>query len=245
MKKKKEVKQATTYQTKSKAVKLGGDFDTELIKEFASTWVLLDAYDKETLDINSKTKKSISLVAGELAGAIKNLRGELFKKSQATELFAQERKSGSVEGIVGNVMQSFGGQSLYPSLEEKAAHLLYFIVKNHPFADGNKRSRAFAFVWFLRRTGRLNIAQLTPSALTALTLLIAESHPKDKDKIATINRHKDKRIDAQYYMKVDKEEQVGKMLQEAKMFISMFDELVSNLNEEEINLNRARLKKAI
>jgi len=66
-----------------------------------------------------------------------------------------------------------------------------------------------------------------------------------EDKIATINRHKDKRIDAQYYMKVDKEEQVGKMLQEAKMFISMFDELVSNLNEEEINLNRARLKKAI
>ncbi|OGZ57951.1 MAG: hypothetical protein A3F94_00135 [Candidatus Spechtbacteria bacterium RIFCSPLOWO2_12_FULL_38_22] len=186
MKKKKEVKQATTYQTKSKAVKLGGDFDTELIKEFASTWVLLDAYDKETLDINSKTKKSISLVAGELAGAIKNLRGELFKKSQATELFAQERKSGSVEGIVGNVMQSFGGQSLYPSLEEKAAHLLYFMVKNHPFVDGNKRSGAFTFIWFLRKYCARASHNINPATLIVLTLLIAESDPSKKEQMVAL-----------------------------------------------------------
>ena len=80
-------------------------------------------------------------------------------------------------------MQTFDEKDLYPSIEEKAAHLLYFIVKSHPFADGNKRSGAFAFIWFLRRTGRLNIARLTPAALTAMTLLIAESQPKEKEKM--------------------------------------------------------------
>ena len=81
------------------------------------------------------------------------------------------------------MLQTFGGKDLYPSIEEKAAHLLYFVVKNHPFADGNKRSGAFAFVWFLRRVGMLDTRWLSPQALTALTLLIAESNPKDKEKM--------------------------------------------------------------
>jgi prophage maintenance system killer protein len=68
-------------------------------------------------------------------------------------------------------------------VEEKAVHLLYFMVKNHPFIDGNKRSGAFAFVWFLRQMKILDIKKLTPSALTALTVLVAESDPKHKDKI--------------------------------------------------------------
>jgi prophage maintenance system killer protein len=63
-------------------------------------------------------------------------------------LFGREREKEALAGIVGNVMQSFGGQALYPTIEEKAAHLFYFIIKNHPFADGNKRSGAFSFVWF-------------------------------------------------------------------------------------------------
>jgi len=67
--------------------------------------------------------------------------------------------------------------------EEKAAHLLYFMVKNHPFVDGNKRSGALAFVWFLKKARRLNIARLTPEALTALTLLVAESNSKDKERM--------------------------------------------------------------
>ncbi len=69
------------------------------------------------------------------------------------------------------------------TVEEKAAHLLYFMVKNHPFTDGNKRSGAFAFVWFLKQANMLNTNTLTPSALTALTVLVAESNPADKDKI--------------------------------------------------------------
>ena len=74
-------------------------------------------------------------------------------------------------------------KDLYPTIEEKAAHLLYFIVKNHPFTDGNKRSGAYAFIWFLRHTKVLDFTQITPPALTAITLLIAESSPKDKGKM--------------------------------------------------------------
>lgn len=80
-------------------------------------------------------------------------------------------------------MQSFGGQELYSTVEEKAAHLLYFIVKDHPFADGNKRSGAYAFVWFLRQAKILDTTKITPAALTAITLFIAESDPKNKEKM--------------------------------------------------------------
>jgi len=128
----------------------------ELIKEFASTWVSLDAYDKESLTAIGSTKKAVKLGGEELVEAISHLRSELMKNKEATEIFARERKSGSVEGIVGNVMQSFGKKSLYPTIEEKAANLLYFIVKDHPFVDGNKRSGAFAFIWFLRKAKAKN-----------------------------------------------------------------------------------------
>jgi len=158
----------------------------ELIKEFASTWITLDAYDKATLSVVGSNKKAIKLSGQELTEVIANLRKELIKKGEATEIFAQERKNGSVEGILGNVMQSLGGKSVYPTAEEKAANLLYFMVKNHPFVDGNKRSGAFAFVWFLRKTKIKGARNINPSALTALTLLIAESQPKQKSQMVAL-----------------------------------------------------------
>ncbi|HMO77786.1 MAG TPA: virulence protein RhuM/Fic/DOC family protein [Candidatus Paceibacterota bacterium] len=158
----------------------------ELIKEFASTWVSLDAYDKEELKPVGKTKRSVKLSAAELQLAIADLRMTLMKKGEATELFAQERASGSIEGIVGNVMQSFGGQALYKTAEEKAAHLLYFMVKNHPFSDGNKRSGAFAFVWFLRKAKIKGARNINPASLTALTLLVAESDPARKGQMTAL-----------------------------------------------------------
>ena len=115
-----------------------------------------------------------------------DFKAALVKKGEATELFGNERSVGVLQGIVGNVLQSFGGTELYPSIQEKAAHLLYFMVKNHPYVDGNKRSGAFAFVWFLRRAGALDTSRLTPEALTALTLLIAESNPKYKVKMTSL-----------------------------------------------------------
>ncbi|MFA6463407.1 MAG: virulence protein RhuM/Fic/DOC family protein [Candidatus Paceibacterota bacterium] len=158
----------------------------ELIKEFSSTWISLDAYDKESLTVIGTTKKSIRLTGQELANAIHNLRAELIKNDKATDIFAQERRTGNIEGIVGNVMQSFGGKDVYRTIEEKAAHLLYFMVKNHPFVDGNKRSGAFSFVWFLRKAKAKKTRNINPSALTALTLLIAESNPEKKDQMIAL-----------------------------------------------------------
>ena len=153
----------------------------DLIREFASTWVSLDAYDKEELKPVGHTKKTIKFAGEELLAVIFDLKKELMKNGEATDIFAQERSSGSVAGIVGNVMQSFGGKSLYETVEEKAAHLLYFMVKNHPFVDGNKRSGAFAFIWFLRKTKLRSSRKIDPNTLTAITLLVAESDPSKKD----------------------------------------------------------------
>lgn len=158
----------------------------ELVSLFADTWLSLDAYDRDALPKGKLTKKKVELTAEKMAGGLAELKSGLIKKSEAADIFGQERKSGSVAGIVGNVMQSFGGKELYPSAEEKAAHLLYFMVKNHPFTDGNKRSGAFAFVWFLQQAKILDITRLTPSVLTALTILVASSDPKDKEKVVAL-----------------------------------------------------------
>ncbi|TXH01306.1 MAG: Fic/DOC family protein [Candidatus Moraniibacteriota bacterium] len=155
----------------------------ELVRMFADTWMSLDAYDKEALDIRKPTKKKVALTGAKLAESVAVLKNELIHKGEATDLFATERNRNALEGIVGNVMQAFAGVDVYPSVESKAAHLLYFIVKNHPFIDGNKRTGAYSFVWFLSRAKVLDTRRLTPEALTALTLLIAESNPRDKDKL--------------------------------------------------------------
>ncbi|MBU0731344.1 virulence RhuM family protein [Patescibacteria group bacterium] len=154
----------------------------ELINAFANTWFSLSAYDTDKFPKKGATKKKVIITANELDQALQELKQDLITKKQATDLFAQVKTKDAVEGIVGNVMQAAFGKDLYPTAEEKAAHLLYFMVKNHPFTDGNKRSGAFSFIWFLRKTGLLR-ASLTPEALTALTLLIAESQPRDKDKM--------------------------------------------------------------
>lgn len=155
----------------------------ELIKMFANTWFSLDAYDRENFPKSGVTKKEFQITAKELLGALSDLKARLIKDRQASDIFGASRPQQSMEGILGNVLQSFGGKDLYPTLEEKAAHLLYFVVKNHPFIDGNKRSGAFAFVWFLKKAALLNPMRITPEALTALTLLVAESNPKDKERM--------------------------------------------------------------
>ncbi|OGH88069.1 MAG: death-on-curing protein [Candidatus Magasanikbacteria bacterium RIFOXYC2_FULL_42_28] len=158
----------------------------ELISAFSATWLSLDAYDKDKLISSGTTKRAIALTAEQLSQALQNFKIALIKKGEATELFGSERQTGNVAGIVGNVMQSFGGKMLYPTIEEKAANLLYFLVKNHPFTDGNKRSGAYAFVWFLKKAGLLNLSVVNPSTLTALTILVAESDPKNREKMTRL-----------------------------------------------------------
>lgn len=155
----------------------------ELISMFADTWMSLDAYDKDVLVTQGITKRRVVLTANKLNQALLSLKHALIVKGEATELFGTECTKDSIAGIVGNVMQGVGDQDVYASVEEKAAHLLYFIIKNHPFIDGNKRSGAYAFIWFLQQAKILDTSRITPPALTALTLLIAESDPKDKNKM--------------------------------------------------------------
>ena len=112
----------------------------ELISLFADTWLSLDAYDRELLPKSKLTKKTVTLSVEKVAKNLTELRNVLIEKGEATEVFGHERSRGSISGIIGNVMQSFGGADVYPTVEEKAAHILYFMVKNHPFTDGNKRS---------------------------------------------------------------------------------------------------------
>ncbi len=164
----------------------GATLDTEsvleLISLFADTWLSLDAYDKDALPTKGATKKRVALTSEKLTASLIELKMVLIKKGEATDIFGAERSQGNIMGIVGNVMQSFGGNDVYSSVEEKAAHLLYFMVKNHPFVDGNKRSGAYAFVWFLRQAKILDTTRITPPALTVITILVAESDPAHKDK---------------------------------------------------------------
>ncbi len=158
----------------------------ELVTAFADTWLSLDAYDKDSLVIKGKTKKQVDLTAVQLNKFLGEFKKKLVKKGEAADIFGKEIRKDAMAGIVGNVMQSFGGKALYPTVEEKAAHLLYFIIKNHPFVDGNKRSGAFVFVWFLKKAGLLERSKITPPALTSLTLFIAESNPKNKERMIKI-----------------------------------------------------------
>ena len=155
----------------------------ELIKSFADTWFSLESYDEDRLPQKGFSKRDLEIQSDELYAAVAKFKSELIKKKEATDLFAQEKKFGNLEGILGNVMQSAFGRDVYESVEEKAAHLLYFVVKNHPFNDGNKRTGAFSFVWFLNKAGIPYKNKITPEALTAITLLVAESKAKEKERI--------------------------------------------------------------
>jgi len=155
----------------------------ELIKHFASTWFSLESYDEDTLPAEGFTKSTLELNASELYKDVGNFKSELMSQGQATDLFAREKRAKSLEWIFWNIFQTYGWADVYPSLEEKAAHFLYFVVKNHPFIDGNKRTGAFCFLWFLSKVGYRFESTITPQALTAITLLVAESNPKDKLRI--------------------------------------------------------------
>ena len=156
-----------------------------LIESFSNTWFSLDKYDKSVFPTIG-TKQELLINATDLLDDILVLKRDLIQKNEATELFAQEKQQGSLQGILGNVYQTIFGQDAYETIEEKAAHLLYFIIKNHPFNDGNKRSGAFTFIWFLKKAGIQFEQKINPAALTALTLLIAESNPSEKDKMIGI-----------------------------------------------------------
>jgi prophage maintenance system killer protein len=156
----------------------------DLLSNYSKTLTLLEKYDKEKLNLIRKTKSKFQLKYEETIKVINGIKNDLINKNEAGDLFGREVNN-KLKDILGNIYQTFGKKELYPSLEEKAAHLLYFIIKDHPFVDGNKRIASFLFVYFLdknnflyRSTGEKKI---NDNALTALALLIAISNPKDKE----------------------------------------------------------------
>jgi prophage maintenance system killer protein len=159
-----------------------------VLGDYARALDVLDQYDHQRLRVAPETvaaSESFELTPESARQAINALRVQF----GGSELFGRE-KDQSFESSVRTIYQSFGGQDLYPSVEEKAANLLYFVVKNHSFSDGNKRIAAFLFVYFLDRNGCLyrtdRTRRLADNALVALTLLIAESKPEDKNTMATL-----------------------------------------------------------
>lgn len=156
----------------------------DIISRYTHTFLWLQRYDEGLLIEPQGTEGGLLPNPTEAQLALEELKMDLIAKQQATSLFAQPRGDG-LESIFGNLEQTVFGEPAYPSLESKAAHLLYFVVKNHPFSDGNKRSAAFLFVDFLHRNDRLyndeGDSVINDAGLAALTLLVAESDPKQKD----------------------------------------------------------------
>ncbi len=157
----------------------------EIIGNYAKSWALLQGYDEQTLQEVVATKENrFILDYDEAKEAIALLKKELMAKGEATELFGNE-KAGEFKGNLLSIYQSFGGEDLLPSVEQKAANLLYYIVKGHPFNDGNKRIGAYLFVLFLHKNGILHKpngeARINDNALAALTLLVATSLPEQKE----------------------------------------------------------------
>ncbi|MBI4793838.1 MAG: virulence protein RhuM/Fic/DOC family protein [Deltaproteobacteria bacterium] len=153
----------------------------EVVKNYARTWQLLLQYDEDNLPIPTTKHDAKSVLEIDKARqAIITLKNDLLTRGEATDLFGHERGHG-LAGLIGAVQQSFGGQDLYPSVEEKAAHLLYFIIKDHPFTDGNKRIGSFLFLLFLKANGLLNAGSFDNRALVALALLTAASEAGQKE----------------------------------------------------------------
>lgn len=155
-----------------------------VIERYSTALNLLDDYDHQTIQRPKGTDSVYVLTYEECRTVISQMRF-----GNESNLFGQE-KDDSFKGSIGNIYQSFGGQDIYPSLEEKAANLLYFVTKNHSFLDGNKRIAATMFLYFLDKNGILYDAEgkkmLDDHTLVALTIMIAESRPEEKEMMISV-----------------------------------------------------------
>lgn len=155
----------------------------DVIARYTQTFLLLQRYDEGLLVEPKGIAGGVLSPVDETRSAIARLKHDLLTRGEATDLFGREREDG-LAALLGNLDQSVFDEPAYPTVEAKAAHLLYFVIKNHPFSDGNKRIGSFLFVEFLHRNGRLirdGEAVINDVGLAALALLVAESAPKDKD----------------------------------------------------------------
>jgi len=195
--------QADHYRELQQAVRLIGDVLSKqalnapqaegllrVITDYAYALSVLDDYDHQTIAIRNITRKQPFEITYEAARkAVDEMAEQMRQEGKVLGLFGRE-KDESFKSSLAAIYQTFGGKDFYPSIEEKAAHLLYFVTKNHSFSDGNKRIAAAIFLWFLDANGLLYAEdghkRLGDNALVALTLMIAESKPQHKDIIARV-----------------------------------------------------------
>lgn len=160
-----------------------------LLSSYAKTLTLLSEYDSGKISETKGGKTKFVLGHKESKEIVETIKTELMAKKEAGDLFGQERQ-GMLETVTRSLCQTFGGKELYPTIENKASHLLYLIIKDHSFSDGNKRIASFLFVYFLDKNNYLykksGEKKINDNALTALALLVAESKPEEKDIIINI-----------------------------------------------------------
>jgi len=170
-----------------------GEAVARVISDYARSWSLLQGYDEQHLsEIGIKQPGMQSLELDEALRAIGELKQTLITKGEATELFGQLRGDGLTSALA-TIEQGFGDELFYPNIATRSAHLLYFVIKNHPLADGNKRCGSFLFLWYLRRNAALlakPVEQLiNDNTLVALALLVAESLPDQKTLMIRLIEH--------------------------------------------------------
>jgi death-on-curing protein len=164
-----------------------------VVQDYAKTWSLLQAYDEQSLaEIGLKQPNMQPLIFDDVLNAIAQLKQELMEKGEATALFGQLRSDGLVSAIA-TIEQGFGDELFYPNVASRAAHLLYFVIKNHPLADGNKRTGSFLFLWYLHLNQHLLAKPverlINENTLVALALLVAESLPEQKELMIKLIEH--------------------------------------------------------
>ncbi len=155
----------------------------DIIANYTESFVTLSRYDRWDLETTGNEHITYIIEYGEAKSAIRELKKNLLAKVETNDIFGNE-KDESFIGILSNIVATFDGAYLYPTIEEQAAHLLYFIIKDHPFTDGNKRIGAFLFIWFLEknrhRLKQNGEVKINDTWLTTLALLIAQSDPREK-----------------------------------------------------------------
>lgn len=164
-----------------------------VISDYARSWSLLQAYDEQSLLDSKQTQTDMQALAlDDVLTAIAELKKELIRKGEATELFGQLRGEGLASAIA-TIEQGFGDELFYPNVASRAANLLYLVIKNHPLADGNKRTGSFLFLWYLRVHQRLLAKPveklINDNTLVALALLVAESKPDQKELMIRLVEH--------------------------------------------------------
>ena len=169
---------------KQQLVNADGAAVLAVIADYARSWSLLQAYDEQSLSGQTGQQSGMrTLHLDEVLSAVAQLKAALIAKGEATALFGQLRGDGLASSIA-TIEQGFGDELFYPNVASRAAHLLYFVIKNHPLSDGNKRTGSFLFLWYLQLNQHLlakPVAQLiNDNTLVALALLVAESAPDQK-----------------------------------------------------------------